>query len=484
MPTSLFKDAKISRLVRWAIGIGLVIVGAVMTYAVQLQDWKLAQIASMTGIVFLVAGVAILAGSITWIPPQSESAFPVGGNEDGSTRQEKTRAQWLTRLVLVAVLGMVVIVLFAIQYHNWALSSVAAVASVALITAGAAWLTGALLGFLFGIPYINQGNGTRKKGTDSRFQSSAEGSSENESTDGYQPSTSLEQISDWLTKIIVGVGLTQINKIPGKLIGLAKYVGSGLGGGSTNESFALGITIYYSVCGFLFGYLWARLYLLEAFRDADLRKRYEKLTSEMINLQAKALVNSHLDPSKSEVPESVLKSAIEKASQSTKDEIYERAKESREDPSYSAASASRAAPVFRVLADLDKDNLDHKSRGQLGSVLLAVGLAKEAHDQLNKAIEIRDRVRHSGWKNYELNRARARIFLDASSKKSTVEVSDAILADLREAFSDPKHVDRIKNDNQIRQWLERNGSSVDALAGTESHESPVKDSSSEGKTVA
>lgn len=49
----------------------------------------------------------------------------------------------------------------------------------------------------------------------------------------YAPSTSLEQVADWLTKIIVGVGLTQLNKIPRKLDSLASYIAMGMGGSAS-----------------------------------------------------------------------------------------------------------------------------------------------------------------------------------------------------------------------------------------------------------
>jgi len=38
---------------------------------------------------------------------------------------------------------------------------------------------------------------------------------------GYSGNTNLEQISDWLTKILVGVGLTQLREIPGQVQRLA-----------------------------------------------------------------------------------------------------------------------------------------------------------------------------------------------------------------------------------------------------------------------
>ena len=53
------------------------------------------------------------------------------------------------------------------------------------------------MGFLFGVPWATQQITREREGT-IRGQHS------------YLPNTNLEQISDWLTKIIVGVGLVEI----------------------------------------------------------------------------------------------------------------------------------------------------------------------------------------------------------------------------------------------------------------------------------
>lgn len=77
---------------------------------------------------------------------------------------------------------MAVVVLYCVQYQNWVLQRVASCAGIVLMTAGAAWLIGALLGFIFGVPHMreNAPNGDR-----------------------YRPGTSLEEISDWLTKMVI-----------------------------------------------------------------------------------------------------------------------------------------------------------------------------------------------------------------------------------------------------------------------------------------
>lgn len=261
---------------RWNFGIGLVFVGAVLMYGIQFHDWKIAQVASSLGVAIIVAGVVLLT-------------LNVSRNQPDEKGQES--AKWLIRLVWVAAFGMGVIILYAIQYQNWVIQRVASCAGIGLITAGAAWLIGTLLGFIFGLPHsrevtvIQTSDNQQKNGSSSTPATQALAN-----TDKYQRSTSLEQVSDWLTKMIVGVGLTQLNKIPGKLDQLATYIASGLlaNGAATpygrtgyalevNRAFALGICIYFAVDGFLFGFLWASLDLLELFRRLDSREVQNRL---------------------------------------------------------------------------------------------------------------------------------------------------------------------------------------------------------------
>lgn len=76
--------------------------------------------------------------------------------------------------------------------------------------------------------------------------------------------TNLEEISDWLTKIIVGVTLTQIPKILAHLHMIAQII-AGSFGGDSRISFAYALMTYFSVSGFLGGYLLTRLYLQKVF---------------------------------------------------------------------------------------------------------------------------------------------------------------------------------------------------------------------------
>lgn len=84
----------------------------------------------------------------------------------------------------------------------------------------------------------------------------------------------LVEVSDWLTKIIVGLGLIHLSRMPVYLRESGAYVGEGLksgaaGGGPAPAQFAAGLILYFVLLGFMAGYLITRLFLGPAFREAD-----------------------------------------------------------------------------------------------------------------------------------------------------------------------------------------------------------------------
>ena len=123
----------------------------------------------------------------------------------------------------------------------------------------------------------------------------------------YQVNTNLEEISDWLTKIMVGIGLTQIPGIINALKKYSNYVDKyGFAGFANTHVFATALLIYFLIYGFFFGYLWTRLYLAGAFRQADFEavgdkiKQVENKLSELerqakIDAEAVAVVQNQLN---------------------------------------------------------------------------------------------------------------------------------------------------------------------------------------------
>lgn len=85
--------------------------------------------------------------------------------------------------------------------------------------------------------------------------------------------TNLEQISDWLTKIIVGVTLVELGPAVQRLDTAADVIASAFGG-APSKSYAFALMLYFSITGFLGAYLLTRLFLQRAFERA-LDEEYE-----------------------------------------------------------------------------------------------------------------------------------------------------------------------------------------------------------------
>ena len=95
---------------------------------------------------------------------------------------------------------------------------------------------GGIIGFLFGIPHAPVAT----------------------SAAVFRPSTNLEQVSDWLTKIIIGVGLVQADALAGRLADTGRLVGGiGPGQGAVMPQV---IIVVFAALGFFACYIWTRLY--------------------------------------------------------------------------------------------------------------------------------------------------------------------------------------------------------------------------------
>ena len=137
---------------------------------------------------------------------------------------------------------------------------------IVLLLALAASAFGALLGFLFGIPHALQQVAAPSSGGAAGAASSS-GQPQDPNTVKqlqYSQSTNLEQISDWITKIVVGVTLTQLTALPAKYKALAEmYPDAGTPGT------VIAIVLYFQIAGFLSSWLLTRLRLLKQFVESD-----------------------------------------------------------------------------------------------------------------------------------------------------------------------------------------------------------------------
>lgn len=134
-------------------------------------------------------------------------------NQDAAPRQEtafskvvellgvsKDNSFWETMAITAFVMGALTIVSFSAPFDASYWRRVGMMFAIAL----GAWMGGGALGFLFGVPRY-------KSAPDSQAVASMAGTTQQ--AIAFIPNTNLEQISDWLTKIIVGATLVQLEPI-------------------------------------------------------------------------------------------------------------------------------------------------------------------------------------------------------------------------------------------------------------------------------
>ncbi|RVT93452.1 hypothetical protein [Sphingomonas crocodyli] len=186
-------------------------------------------------------------------------------NPDWSADREFSRLMWVG-------LGVFAVTVAGALMACWAKGSTAAfgIVIVVMTTGGAG---GAAIGFLFGIPRLlakggtaivadpPEGATTESDGarTQDRIESRLLASNSN-----------LEEVSDWLTKIILGVGLTQAYQLNDALVRFEQLIA--LYAPADQRSLPLIATIsllFAVICGFLAMYLETRLVLSRIFNTVE-----------------------------------------------------------------------------------------------------------------------------------------------------------------------------------------------------------------------
>jgi hypothetical protein len=151
---------------------------------------------------------------------------------------------YATKFVLVVMPAFLAVAVYGYAVGH----GVASALGIGIISA-APFSVGALTGFLFGIPRTVAGAAPPGVVT-------------------YQANTNLEQISDWLTKLLVGIGLTQLTRIPDVVQDTGEYlawcIGPGCGAGVMGA-----IVVSFAVIGFILSYIGTRLVLTPAIRNAE-----------------------------------------------------------------------------------------------------------------------------------------------------------------------------------------------------------------------
>ena len=228
------------------------------------------------------------------------------------------------------------------------------------------------------------------------------------------------------------------------------------------------------VCGFLYAYLWARLYLREALVRADFAAEVRTVLRQQSESDAVALGLAQRvlkpDPGLPEVPQEELTTAVRDASPTMREHILEQAQVMRREnwklPETKPAM-ERTIPLFRALVQAAP--ADHRPRGQLGYALKDGSMPdwEEALLNLNRAIELRQQQGDEGWWMYEFNRALVRMSPDPkfqSGQPSDAAIRDPIIGDLKAAWAGGSYYRKlIKSDPTVQSWLKVNGISDDQL---------------------
>jgi len=170
-------------------------------------------------------------------------------------KQEESKGKSIFYITFMLAMGVLIICLYSIALGTEKFLSVLSISAIIALTST---IVGAFIGFIFGIP-----------------RTPASKDSEN-----IAANTNLEEISDWITKIIVGVSLVQLNQISGGIVAMGNTLAHGMGDHPSSFVFSVSTMIFYFVGGFFLGYLWSRIYLpkilLTSMEEGYRRKMKEK----------------------------------------------------------------------------------------------------------------------------------------------------------------------------------------------------------------
>ena len=151
-----------------------------------------------------------------------------------------------------------------------------AVFGLGILAAGAAALVGAMLGFLFGLPRVSgSSSGFRSEGASPPGENGGQANGGAAVTALVRSpayvNNNLLEISDWLTKIIVGAGLVDLHGLTAWIARAGGQVGAGVGlaPGSVRTTFGTSLLTFFFAWGFLFVYIHTRTIISFIFATTD-----------------------------------------------------------------------------------------------------------------------------------------------------------------------------------------------------------------------
>jgi hypothetical protein len=143
-------------------------------------------------------------------------------------------------------------------YAGWNHHYFWAILGAGLLVCVASLVVGGLIGFLFGIP---------KTGEVPKQTAEAAGDTKPVAAPmmgGLRRNTNIEEISDWLTKIIVGLGIFELKSAPHLIRKVADFLAPAFGGNAGSGAIAVILATAFAATGFLLGYLLTVLFITQA----------------------------------------------------------------------------------------------------------------------------------------------------------------------------------------------------------------------------
>jgi len=125
----------------------------------------------------------------------------------------------------------------------------------------AAMAVGAALGFLFGLPRARVADLTGDGGEISAAATKA--------STYYLTNSNLIKVSDWLTTIVIGLGLVNIGKVVPALRDLGHALHEPLGGTAYAGAVGISVLVVGLIAGFVLDYLWTSIRMRELLEEAE-----------------------------------------------------------------------------------------------------------------------------------------------------------------------------------------------------------------------
>ncbi len=174
-------------------------------------------------------------------------------------------------IVISGTLGCAAAFLYGVTSRSGGWSSRLMGGFVAILACVGSFSVGGMLGLLFGSPTLGSG------------QAKADSDSGNVQL-GVRPNTSLERVADWLTTMIVGLGLVNLGAIKTEATSMSVWLTEAISGRtSSNGTPGITIALGFSFAGFLLLYLWCMRFL-----PSELRDSYDALKARAEDAEEKA----------------------------------------------------------------------------------------------------------------------------------------------------------------------------------------------------